>query len=123
MIFKHPKFLSSQIQCSKNGKIVQQMYGMEQGGCAITTSIWLKNIINIFLNFTNTESTSLYYSFFAHCIRAGFFNGPFVKSEKLSQVASSADKKCREDFYDFTADLRLQRGRAYISLSFHVKKS
>ena len=37
-------------------------------------------------------------------------------------MASSADKKCREDFYDFTADLRLQRGRAYISLSFHVKK-
>ena len=55
-----------------------------------------------------------FFRILAHCTRAGYFNGPFVKSEKLSQVASSssADKKMsQEDFYDFTADLQLQRGR------------
>ena len=64
----------------------------------------------------------------AQCTRADYFNGPFVKSEKLSQVASSssADKKMsQEDFYDFTADLQLQRGREslyFIILKLFVKK-
>ena len=61
-----------------------------------------------------TQAIVVFFRIVAHCTRAGYFNGPFVKSEKLSQVASSlsADKKMsQEDFYDFTADLQLQRGR------------
>ena len=59
-----------------------------------------------------TQAIVVFFRIFAPCTRAGYFNGPFVKSEKLSQVASSADKKMsQEDFYDFTADLQLQRGR------------
>ena len=44
-----------------------------------------------------------------------------LKSEKLRHVASSADKKCREDFLWFYSRFTTSKGGGYISLSFHVK--